>query len=191
MNGRTRTRVLVGLVAALMTAGTLLLVTVGASADHGDGHGSHIGTAAKSGDDDGIGEDRQGAALSATLAPSQPSDPAIDGVNPGGVPWVLTRGSVQLDANGRIRVSIRGLVIPIAHGTFPAGTALPVTTVSASLYCAPGAAVATTMAVPISSTGNATIVDTITLPATCLAPVVLVHPNGGSTAYIAATGWRS
>jgi len=179
-------RVLVGLVAALMTAGTLLLVTVGAGADHGDRHGSHVGTAAKSSDDDG-----EDAILSSTLAPSQPTDPAIDGVNPGGVPWVLKRGSVQLQANGGIRVSIRGLVIPIAHGTFPAGTALPVTTVSASLYCAPGAAAATTMTVPLTSTGDATIVDTITLPATCLAPVVLVHPNGGGTAYIAATGWRS
>jgi len=68
-----------------------------------------------------------------------------------------------------------------------------VTTVSASLYCAPdsSAAVATTTTVPISVSGNATIADTIAVPATCLAPIVLVHPNGGATAYIAATGWRS
>jgi hypothetical protein len=65
--------------------------------------------------------------------------------------------------------------------------------VSASLYCAPdlAGAAATTQAVPISATGNATIADMITLPATCLAPIVLVHPNGGAGAYIAATGWSS
>ncbi|MGH2934781.1 MAG: hypothetical protein ACRDL2_09775 [Gaiellaceae bacterium] len=183
---------LVALVVALLTAGTLLLVSVGASADHGDRHGSNSGKVAKSGDDgNGNRDDREGAILSSTLAPSQPTDPAIDGVSPGGVPWVVKRSSVQLQANGGIRVSIRGLVIPVAHGTFPAGTALPVTTVSASLYCAPGTAAATTMTVPLTSTGNASIVDTVSLPATCLAPVVLVHPNGGDTAYIAATGWRS
>ncbi|MGH2933361.1 MAG: hypothetical protein ACRDL2_02445, partial [Gaiellaceae bacterium] len=191
VRGRIRMRMLVALVAALFTAGALLLASVGASADHGDHHGSNSGKVARTGDDDGNGDDREGAILSSTLAPSQPTDPAIDGVSPGGVPWALKRGSVQLQANGGIRVSIRGLVIPIAHGTFPAGTALPVTTVSASLYCAPGAAAATTMTVPLTSTGNASIVDTMSLPATCLAPVVLVHPNGGDTAYIAATGWRS
>lgn len=122
-----------------------------------------------------------------------PTDPAIHGVAPGGVPWVLDRGSVRLKADGNIRVEIKGLVIPIAHGTFPAGTALPVTTVSASLYCAPDslATVATTKTVPISASGDATLVDTIALPATCLAPIALVHPNGGATAYIAATGWSS
>ena len=67
------------------------------------------------------------------------------------------------------------------------------TTVSASLYCAPDAsgAAATTNAVPISEDGDASIQETLTLPATCLAPTVLIHPNGGLTAYIALPGWRS
>jgi hypothetical protein len=29
----------------------------------------------------------------------------------------------------------------------------------------------------------------VTLPSTCLAPVVLVHPNSNAAAYIAATGF--
>jgi hypothetical protein len=122
-----------------------------------------------------------------------PTDPAIHGVTAGGAPWVLDRGSVRLNADGRIRIAIEGLVIPVAHGSLPAGTARPVTVVSASLYCAPdaSAAVATTRSVPISEEGDARIDDTISLPATCLAPIVLVHPNENNAAYIASTGWRA
>jgi len=37
--------------------------------------------------------------------------------------------------------------------------------------------------------GNARMSGTITLPAKCLAPIVLVHPNGSDAAYIAASGF--
>ena len=49
-------------------------------------------------------------------------------------------------------------------------------------------AVATTASAPLSQQGNGTIRDRITLPAKCLAPIILVHPNGSDAAYIAATG---
>jgi hypothetical protein len=106
---------------------------------------------------------------------------------------VIERGRVRLAADGSIEVQLRGLVIPIAHGTFPANTALPVTTVSASLFCAPDSTgpAATTESAPISADGNARITGKLTLPATCLAPTVLVHPNGGVGAYIALPGRRS
>jgi hypothetical protein len=48
----------------------------------------------------------------------------------------------------------------------------------------------TTGQVPISADGDARIRQHVTLPATCLAPIVLVHPNGGTTRYISVTGWR-
>jgi hypothetical protein len=49
----------------------------------------------------------------------------------------------------------------------------------------------TTQQVPISPTGDARIHDTsFSRPSTCLAPVVLVHPNGLATIYIALDGWR-
>ena len=169
---RTRTRFLVG----FTTLTLALIATVGASA--------HDGHSGKSND-----EHHANATFSSSLAPSVPTDPAIDGVAPGGVPWVIDRGTARLQADGRIRVKIEGLVIPIAHGTFPAGTALPVTTVSASVMCAGGAS-ATTGSVPLSADGDARIDDTLALPSTCLAPVVLVHPNGGAGAYIAVSGWR-
>ena len=173
------------LVALAAVACAALVATVAASADDGG----------RKGDDHDQQGNREDAAriLSATLAPSMPGDPSVHGVTPGGVPWVLDRGSVKLSADGRIKVALRGLVIPIAHGAFPANTARPVTTVSASLYCAPdaSAAAATTSSAPISEDGDARIVDALHLPATCLAPTVLVHPNGGLTAYIALPGWRS
>ena len=175
MTRRTRTRFLVGLIAFALA----LIATVGASAHDGKGSDDHDGKAGAA-----------NAAFSSSLAPSLPTDPAIDGVNPGGVPWVIDRGTARLQANGRFRVEIEGLVIPVAHGTFPAGTARPVMTVSASVVCAGGAS-ATTKTVPISADGDARIDDTVDLPSTCLAPVVLVHPNGGAGAYIAVSGSRS
>src|SRR4051794_32025677 len=172
-----RMRLLIGSAVTLL----VLVSAVGAGAHDGKGKGHEDG-------DHGGGR----AAFSASLAASLPADPAIHAVTAGGLPWALTRGSVRLSHDGELRVEIRGLVIPVAHGTFPAGVASPVTTVSASLYCAPeaSAAVATTASVPISASGNARIEDDLTLPAACLAPVVLVHPNGGLAAYIASSGWR-
>jgi hypothetical protein len=87
-------------------------------------------------------------------------------------------------------------VIPIVHVvggmTFPAGTALPVTTISASLYCGGDTNVTaafTTGSVPITPSGNARIDESVTIPSTCQAPIILVHPNGIGAAYIAVSGF--
>ena len=199
---------LVGVAVTLAAAGLALAGAVSASAHDGQGRDDGTGTAVtetRGHEADTRREDRQGSEdghavgrplLKATLAPSVPDDPTIRGVAPGSLPWVLDRGSVRLKADGRLRVEIEGLVIPIEHTvgatTFPAGTARPVTTVSASLYCAPdgSGAAATTAAVPISEEGDATIAETVSVPASCFAPTVLVHPNGLTGAYIAVTGWR-
>jgi hypothetical protein len=169
--------VALGTVAALALA-----VAVAASADDGGGKGERHGE----------GHRNAAKVLSAKVAPSVPTDPAVHGVPAGGVPWVIDRGSVSLGADGHLKVAIRGLVIPVAHGGLPAGTTRPVTTVRASLFCAPdaSAAVATTASVPISEDGDARIDDRIALPSTCLAPTVLVQPNA-LNAYIALPGWRS
>ena len=68
----------------------------------------------------------------------------------------------------------------------------PVTSISASLYCGADSdpAVATTVSAPLSQQGDGTIRDRITLPAKCLAPIILVHPNGIGAAYIAASGFQ-
>lgn len=134
---------------------------------------------------------RTGAPLiDESLAPSQPlpTDPVIHGVSPGGLPWVLEQGDVRLKRDGKLDLRVKGLVIPSM------GTPGPVTTISASLYCGADSnhmAADTTQEVPISRTGDARIHDrSFSVPNTCLAPVILVHPNGGATIYIALDGWR-
>jgi hypothetical protein len=132
---------------------------------------------------------RTGAPLiDESLAPSQTTDPVFHGVSPGNAPWVLKRGDVRLKRDGKLDLELKGLVIPAL------GTPGPVTTVSASLYCGADSstkAVDTTQQVSISRKGNARIRDrSFSVPATCLAPVILVQPNGLTTAYIALDGWR-
>ena len=159
---------------SLLAVASLVFAAV-ASGDHGRGrHGRHDGRGVK--------------LFRSSLAPSVPADPPIHGKTAGGVPWSLDRGDVSIKRNGDFRLRLEGLVIT---GT---NSARPVTTVSASLFCAPdanAAPAATTSAVPISDNGDARIKERITLPANCLAPVVLVHPNGNTARYIAVSGWKS
>jgi hypothetical protein len=162
------------LTVAAALAGASLVFAAIASGDHGRGrHGKGEGHGAK--------------VFRSSLAPSVQTDPAFHGVSPGGVPWSLERGDVTITRRGDFKLRLEGLVIT---GT---NSARPVTTVSASLFCgadANTAPAATTATVPISEDGDARIRQRLTLPATCLAPIVLVHPNGGSTRYIAVSGWR-
>jgi hypothetical protein len=140
-----------------------------------------------SGGDGSSGDEGAGTVLRASLVGSLPTDPALHGVTPGGAPWVLDRGSVKLKSDGRLRLRVEGLVIPPPQGT---GTAGGVTTITASLFC--GAATtpaATTTPVALTQAGDARIDQKLTLSGACLAPVVLVHPNGAAARYIAASGF--
>jgi hypothetical protein len=136
----------------------------------------------------GRGEHHGNRVLDQALAPSQTTDPHFHGVGPGGVPWVLKRGEARLRMDGRFELRLDGLVIPTTGNTGP------VTSITASLYCgedANGTAVDTTPSVPLSTGGDARIRDdSFTVPSTCLAPIVMVHPNGNAAAYIAITGFR-
>jgi hypothetical protein len=139
---------------------------------------------------DGHGKGHGGQLIRESLAPSVPTDPVFHGVAAGGAPWVLDEGRVRLSTDGRLDLRVRGLVIPVAPGN---GTPGPVNTINASLYCGADSdtmAAATTGQVPIARDGDARIVDHVTVPATCLSPVILVHPNGIATLYIAVDGWR-
>jgi hypothetical protein len=155
--------------------GMLSATAIGASVAGGglnafahDGHGHHSGN----------------TVFASALAPSVLSDQPIHGVVRGGVPWQLDSGQVRLRQDGRLRLRVRGLVIP---GN---GTTGPVSTISASLFCgADTMPTAQTPAVPLSSGGDARIDARVNLPAKCLAPVVLVNPNGNPAAYIAASGF--
>ena len=133
--------------------------------------------------DNGNGE----ALVRSGLAPSVPTDPAFRGIAAAGAPWVLSDSSVRLKASGELDISIDGLILPSL------GTAGPVTTVSASLLCGGDAnanRAATTGTFPLSQAGDAHIEETLSLPATCLAPIFVIHPNGGTARYIAVSGWK-
>lgn len=159
------------LVGALAVAVTLVFAAI-ASGDHG--RGRHEGEGAK--------------VFRTSLAPSVPTDPKFHNVAPGGAPWRLDRGSVRIDRRGDVSLRVEGLVLTTT------GDAGPVTTISASLFCGADtetAPAATTQQAPLSKDGDARIRDRVTLPANCLAPIVLVHPNGGTARYIAVSGWKS
>lgn len=171
-------RTLATVFAAGVAALAVGVMGAAASAGHGNHHGKSHGK-------------HHADLINASLAGSQVGDPVFHGVSPGGAPWVLKRGQVEVQKRGRLDLTVKGLVIPGAPGN---GTPGPVTTISASLYC--GADTNTTAAdtsksVPISRKGNASIRDrSFNVPGTCLAPVVLVHPNGAATTYIALDGQR-
>jgi hypothetical protein len=164
--------VIVAAIAALSTA-----LAFGALSALGSDHGEH-------------GKGHDGQLIRESLAPSMPTDPAFHGVTPGGAPWLLKEGSAQLSGH-RLDLRVRGLVIPNPPGD---GTPGPVNTISASLYCGADMntmAAATTGQAPINRNGDARIRDdSFAVPSTCLAPVILVNPNGIAATYIALDGWR-
>jgi len=132
---------------------------------------------------------RHGGELRTSLVPSLPADAPIHGVSPGGAPWVLDRSRVRLKAKGkdrvRLRVRVEGLVIPPPQGNDTAGG---VTTITASVFCGSSTTpAATSTAKPLSQAGDARIDQKLTMSGACPGPVVLVHPNGNLTRYIASS----
>ena len=121
--------------------------------------------------------------LQAPIAGSLPSDDPIFGVSPGGAPWVIDRGSARVRTDGRLEVRVEGLVIP--PPTQP--NVNPVPKLSASLACN-GEVVVTTRQVPFSRSGDARIKERVNVPKRCIAPVVMLNPNGNAKVFIGITG---
>jgi hypothetical protein len=144
-----------------------------AFADHGSRHGHHHG-------------DR---VLKAGLFGSQIDAPPLFDVNPGGAPWVIDKGAAKVRRDSRVKVRIRGLVIPTA----PQNGTNPLSNIAATVYCG-GEAVGTTSAAAFSTGGDARIDEKLDkkLPEPCLVPAVLMNPAPGGAintdVYIAATG---
>jgi hypothetical protein len=123
-----------------------------------------------------------------TIIGSNPNT-VIGGVQSGGAPWTLQRGSAALAGDGLLRVEVGGLILTNL------GNPGPVTRVSASLICGGtgGTVVATTDAVPLSPDGNAEIESRINMPGVCFGPVILVRAvfNGAPGPWIAGTGFTN
>ncbi len=133
-----------------------------------------------------------------TMAPVAPpftgSTNAIRGVNGGGLPWVIRSGKGEVKADGRIEVSVRGLVLA-DDPSVPAARRLvnPFATFRVVVSClakgADGAATTVNVSAgdfPATPTGDSEIEAAVDLPRPCIAPIVFVTSPGG--AWFAATG---
>ena len=111
-----------------------------------------------------------------------PDSPPIAGINPGGAPWVNGPSKARVREDGRITVTIRGLVIPPPRGT----NTNPVASVVATLVC-DDMVTSSTAPFALSTAGDGSTSDTITGTRHCEDPVVLIQPAGNRTVYIAST----
>ena len=155
----------------LVAAGTLALSTFSAGpalADSGHGERGH---------DHGnlLSEDLVGSNLA-------PASPVVAGIAPGGAPWVNGESSARVRSDGRIKIRIRGLVIPIApfSGTNPVAMAV------ATLVC-DNAVADSTKPFALDPAGNGRTRDQIKVPLRCNNPAVLIQPAGFRSVYIAST----
>lgn len=149
---------MVGAAAAL----TLILMPAAAQAHQGRHHGHNL--------------------IRADLTPSLPTDPAINGVNPGSLPWVIDRGQVRWRDTGRVDVRIMGLQIP-RNG----GEDNPVGSIDAVLYC-DGMMAADSGPQPLSiPDGDARFRVMVPTPSTCHDATVLISPSAAvGLAFIAS-----
>ncbi len=109
----------------------------------------------------------------------------------GGAPWDVAAGEARIRSNGDLKVEVEGLVLttPI----IPADPVFPVLGVCGSLVCQKTGAgtptneqVATTGSFPLSPvTGNAEVDAGITLPAVCVAPIVLLRVSAVDSGFFA------
>ena len=141
------------------------------------GIGALAATASASADTGGV---PRNDILRAPMQGSMLSDPPLFGLTRGGAPWVISEGTARLRANGDLRVEVEGLIIPTTGVN-------PVPRLSATVACS-GVALPPTATVPFSTAGDAVIEAHVMLPPRCLAPAVLLNPNGNPAVYIAATG---
>jgi len=156
---RTRTTRISATAAAAVTL--LAMTAVPALADGGSGH----------------------SILRADLVGSMPApaSPVIAGIAPGGAPWVNGPSSVRVRKDGRIDVSIMGLVIPP-----PVGTGVnPIASVVATLVC-DDMVRASTLPFALSAAGDGSTSTMIAGTRHCDDPVVLIQP-AGRPIYIASS----
>lgn len=154
---------------AVFAAGALLALTVVPAS-----------SALASGGDDAHEAGHHGLLLRSSLAGSLTDDQPVFGAKPGRLAWVLDEGSARVDAAGHLEVQVEGLVIPTLGEN-------PVPKIAASLACN-GAVVATTATVAFSTAGDAEIEAMVAVPTRCIAPVVMLNPNGLPGVFIAISG---
>ena len=104
--------------------------------------------------------------------------PVVRGVTGAGAPWVVADGTMaKVSVDGELKVVVHGLLF--APGTPLAGTRGGIEQVKATVVCADGSLV-DSAAVPLSLEGNASVRETVALPAGCTDPIVMVRSLGGA-----------
>ncbi len=114
----------------------------------------------------------------------------IQGVGGGGLPWAIAEGRGELRTDGRLEVSVRGLVL--AAG--PSAGTNPIAQFKAIVSCrtidgtgAPAILNVETGLFPATSAGDSDIEAIVTVPHPCLAPIVFVTNPAGR--WFAITGF--
>ncbi len=105
------------------------------------------------------------------------------GIKGGGLPWVITSGSGQVDRHGNVDVRVTGLIIEVP----PVNGRNPVGSMAATVSCETphGVVNVTTAGHPASPAGDVTIEDHVQLPHPCKDPIVFVVTAGTGHAWFA------
>ena len=100
----------------------------------------------------------------------------VQGVNPAGTPWVITRLTVDVMTDGRVSIDGRGLLLAGGNGIGTNGGQ----SVGARLFC--GTVPQNSVLVPLQPNGDFRIDDVLTPlpPNPCENPVLLIVNAGGS-----------
>jgi hypothetical protein len=142
----------------------------------------------KRGDDGSIFEFNR---LTAVVPPFTGAANPIRGIGGAGAPWQIASGRAELNANGKIEVRVRGLVL-VATG------ANPIPNFAVILSCQSKDAVGAPTVVNLvagttlaTTTGDAEFEGTVTPPSPCIAPIVFVAiPAAANPArWLAASGF--
>ena len=116
-----------------------------------------------------------------TGEPASQIGTTLFGVKAGGAPWPLHSGSVQIYSNGLVTANVRGLTLPNGMNPVAKGEIIIVCDARIAAHSS---------AVAFSRAGNATVNQTLKLPAHCLAPVAFfAGVVAGGERWFAVTGW--
>jgi hypothetical protein len=101
------------------------------------------------------------------------------GIKGGGLPWVITSGRGEVDREGHVSVTVKGLIIVVP----PVNGKNPVANFSATVSCltSHGIMNVTTGLFPASATGDSTINAKVALPRRCKDPEVFVGTTNATT----------
>lgn len=117
--------------------------------------------------------------LDATMTGLPVPGTVIAGITGAGAPWVIDEGKAQLFEDGRLHVTVEGLIIP-ALGRNPVAMGKAVVSCN-------GAFADDTALVPFSPEGDAVVDDLVTLPSPCQGVTVFFTSPGGG--WFAVTGF--